>query len=144
MRRWLAGGLAVVALIALTGCGNRAERTVTVTDTAPAVASTSDDWTEQAVAETLAEYQLDIAQHCLAVVRYRAERGPAPADESFTAFDEAISGIISIARANPTRTVDTDGASLTIGDWMVDVAGNADLCDQAAGERLRYAAQTLT
>lgn len=36
MRRWLAGGLAAVALIALTACsGNSAERTVTVTSTAP-------------------------------------------------------------------------------------------------------------
>jgi hypothetical protein len=145
MRLLMFGFALVLAAFAFSGCGGEEARTVTVAGSTAQTETTTPEeaWLTDAVNETLAEYELDIAKHCLAVAEYRAGQGPMPADDSFRLFAEAVDGIISIARAEPTRMIEESTGTLTIGDWMMRVADNAALCDQPGADRLRYAAETL-
>lgn len=147
MRTLMAVVLAAAAL-AVAGCGGGEsvadQPTSTTTATAPATTSPVDEeWVRQAVEEVLHEYRVDIAQHCVDVIGFETGQiSTPPTDESYTLFGEAIDGTISIARARPERTLVSDGATLTIGDWLYKVAETAS-CDQDAADRLRFAAESL-
>lgn len=149
MKKLIAVVLAAAALAAV-GCGGAESASDQPTSAMTAAAqpattsSVDEEWVRQAVEEVLHEYRVDIARHCVAVIGFETgETAQPPTDESFTLFGEAIDGTISIARARPERTLVSDGATLTIGDWLYKVAEVAGNCDQDAADRLRFTAEDL-